>query len=80
MITITEAEILDALREAAAPTSEDDAGLTRAEIADRMGHSENWVSANVLKPLGKQGRLVVGKRKGVRIDGVACWLVVYRVA
>jgi hypothetical protein len=77
---ITEAEILDALRTASAPTHDDDCGFTRAEIAENMGHSENWVSDNVLKPLSKQGKLVVGRRKSTRVDGIGCWLVVCRVA
>lgn len=77
---ITEAELLEALRNAVAPTRDDDPGFTRLEIAESMGHSENWVSDRVLKPLIKQGRLRVGRRKGVRTDGVSCWLPVYRVA
>jgi hypothetical protein len=75
---MTENELLEALRAAIAPTAEDDPGLTRREIAERMGHSENWVSANVLRPLTKQGKLIVGRRRGERVDAVACWLTVYR--
>jgi hypothetical protein len=77
---VTEAELLEALRAASAPTVEDDPGLTRAEMATLMGHSENWVSLRVLKPLAKSNRLIVGHRRGLRTDGVACVLPVYRVA
>jgi hypothetical protein len=75
---MTEAELLEALRVAVAPTREDDPGLTREEIASMMGHTENWASKNVLKPLAKSGRLIVGRRKSLRSDGVGCWLPVYR--
>jgi predicted transcriptional regulator len=77
---MTEQELLEALRAAIAPTVEDDPGLTREEIARLMGHCENWVSKNVLKPLTRDGKLVVGRRRGERSDKVGCWLPVYRVA
>jgi hypothetical protein len=76
---MTEAELFEALRSAAAPTRDDDPGLTREEIAQKMGLAENTVSKKVLKPLAKQGRLIVGKRRSSRSDGVGCWLPVYSV-
>jgi hypothetical protein len=76
---MTENELLEALRAAIAPTAEDDPGLTRREIATKTGHSQNWVSNNLLRPLTEQGKLVTGRRRGSRVDGVACWLTVYRV-
>jgi predicted transcriptional regulator len=77
---MTESELLEALRAAIAPTRDDDPGLTREEIANLMGHTENWASKNILKPLAKSGKLIVGRRKSLRSDGVGCWLPVYRVA
>ena len=79
-IRITEAEILEALRQASAPSAEDDPGLTRDELAERMGMCPNQISKKVLKPLAKQGKLIVGRRRSYRSDGVPCLLPVYRVA
>lgn len=77
---MTEQELLEALRSALPPTAEDDPGLTREEIAHKMGMCENQVSRKMLKPLAREGRLIVGRRRALRSDGVTCWLPVYRVA
>lgn len=76
-MSITEAELLEAIREATARTN--DEGLTSEEIAGIMGCSRQLALVK-LKPLARAGKLIVGRKRDYRLDGVPCVVPVYTIA
>lgn len=56
-----------------------DEGMTTHEIATMAGRQEAWVRKRLLHPLAASGRLVVGHRSGIAIDGRPTLQVVYQI-
>jgi len=75
-VTITEAELLEAIRAAQARTN--DEGLTSEEVAVLLGCTRKLALAR-LKPLAAQGKLIVGRRRDYRLDGIPCLIPVYSI-
>ena len=67
--------IIGELERARAPDFE---GYSAYEISERLGRSETWVHKR-LKRLHTAGRLVIGKRRSLAMDGKVCWTPVFRL-
>jgi hypothetical protein len=67
-------ELLDLLPE----FSTDSSGMTSEEIAEQKGMSVHWVH-KVLGKVAKTGRLRVGHKRTVKIDGTACQKPAYSI-
>lgn len=67
-------ELVGALETAAA----DSDGYTAKEIAAKVGRTRQWVLER-LHPLAESGKVTVGKRRVIRIDGVPGWVPVFRL-
>jgi hypothetical protein len=53
-------------------------GMTRQEIADAIGRCTRWVS-DKLRLLAARGKLIVGRREMVGLDGRRCRVPVYSI-
>lgn len=79
MITVTESELIDALRKAAEPGSSDTEGaLTVAEMAARTNRCEKYVRDNIRKMLA-EGRAELVRIPRTAIDGRLQNLPAYRL-
>lgn len=79
MITVTELELIEALRQAAAPGSPDIEGaLTVAEMATRTNRGEKYVRDNIRKMLA-EGRAELVRIPRTAIDGRLQNLPAYRL-
>lgn len=54
-------------------------GFTVQDVVDNTGKSETWVRGMMRKAFRAGLVESVGQREGCRIDGVPCWIPVYRV-
>lgn len=75
-IEVTEAELLDALRQSR--NNEDGDGLSSSEIAELLGCTQT-LAVKKLGVLARAGRLRVGRRSGIRLDGIPCKIPVYKL-
>lgn len=75
---ITHDEWLAALEAAQAQRPQDDEGMTTQEIGEVFGCSEKKVR-ELLRKIQQAGRLAVGRRFIMRIDGKSTPISVYRI-
>ncbi|GAG00271.1 unnamed protein product [marine sediment metagenome] len=55
-----------------------DEGATVRELSEQMGHESKWVRDHLREAIDK-GRVAVGRRKYLRIDGTLTMVPVYRI-
>lgn len=54
-------------------------GLTMQELVQQYGHSKEWISLRVLRPLRDKGKLQTFKRKTRDLMGRTCWVTEYAI-
>jgi len=54
-------------------------GFTTRELSAHLQRHREWILENVLRPLLKEGKIVVVQRRDVRTDGVPCLIPAYKL-
>ena len=80
---ITEADLIEALRAAVAPSPTDDPGLTTNEIAEQMfgrvtSHTRRQAT-DKLRALQVEGKLRIGRRRTQQLNGNYYAVAVYTI-
>ena len=77
-VCVTEAELIDAVRDAMSGADASDDGMTLGEMGTATGVGAKRLRL-ALRTLLDAGRLEVGRRLITSIDGRKCFVPVYRV-